>query len=141
LRLTKVPEVSFKQSPCNKRCDARRNSPFEPARMQLRETTGTSAAMRKFQRYVRLFARRSSRLTSPRLAGEERQRACIRENSNSRPAFHAACILRLVPALKFHPCPSASLAQPFLTLSYPFQSPTFSFSLSLSLSLFFSFYS
>jgi len=135
LRLTKVPRDSFKSPHV---MNAATSVVTSASKFFIRVGTyATEKNNRRFCGYakipkVRTSVRSPSRLDSPRLADEERQRACIRGNSNSRSAFRAACILRLVLALKFHPCPSSPLAQPFLTLSHPFQSPTLSLSLSLS---------
>jgi len=81
----------------------------------------------------------SSRLASLRHAGKEK--TCIRRSSNSRPAFRAACILRLVPVLKFHPCPFTQSSRSRLPLStsiFLFSSLFVSVAISVSLKCSFS---
>ncbi|KYN04485.1 hypothetical protein ALC62_04709, partial [Cyphomyrmex costatus] len=99
--------------------------------------------LRKFRRYVRSFVVHfaSPRIASHRHAGKEK--ACIRRSSNSRPAFRAACILRLVPALKFHPCSvgpplprrSATTASPLPTATSTSTSSSSSSSISCTATL------
>lgn len=118
---------------CRHKRDRRISSRSNRCERDRRETTDVSLSLSfvlwltkipKVHTY-RPFVRRSLRPESPHFALPRRrreERPCIR-SSNSRPAFRAACILRLVSALKFHPCPNTPLIRPSLLLSlslFPF---------------------
>lgn len=70
---------------------------------------GTRAEREKRRKMVSLGLRLTKIPKVRPFVGRSPQQACIYADSNSRLVFRVACILRLAPALKFHPCPCAPI--------------------------------